>query len=150
MFAALILLISGITDVADGFIARRFHLVTELGKVIDPVADKLTQAAVAFCLAMRYELMIFLLVVFVIKELSLGFLQLFILKKDGRKLDGALWFGKIATAVFYVVMLVLIVLPKPLAGAVWPNILIIISTGFLLFAFVGYMSALMTLRKKDR
>lgn len=150
LIAALILLLSGITDVADGFIARHFNMVTEFGKVIDPLADKLTQAAVAFCLAMRYRLMILLLVVFVIKEISMFVFQVFLLTKEGRKLDGALWFGKIATAVFYVVMLILIVLPRQVESTFWPNLLILVSTGFLLFAFIAYMLALAKLRKEKK
>ena len=45
-----ILLLSGLTDIADGFIARRFHMISKLGKILDPVADKLTQATMLFCL----------------------------------------------------------------------------------------------------
>ncbi len=48
------LLLSGVTDLADGFIARHFHMISDLGKVLDPVADKLTQAAVLFCLITRF------------------------------------------------------------------------------------------------
>lgn len=150
LIAALILLLSGITDVADGFIARHFNRVTELGKAIDPLADKLTQAAVAFCLAMRYRLMVLLLGVFVVKELTMFVFQVVLLTREGRKLDGARWFGKIATAVFYVVMLVLIVLPPEAECTIWPNLLILVSTGFLLFAFVAYMSALIKLKREKR
>ena len=49
-----ILVLSGVTDCADGKIARHFHMISELGKILDPIADKLTQAVVAFCLAEHY------------------------------------------------------------------------------------------------
>ena len=52
-----ILLLSGLTDIADGFIARRFHMVSALGMALDPIADKLTQAAMLFCLVTRFPLM---------------------------------------------------------------------------------------------
>ena len=54
--AAAILLISTITDFLDGKVARHFNMITEFGKFLDPVADKLTHAAVAVCLAFRYPL----------------------------------------------------------------------------------------------
>ena len=50
-WASAVVLLSSLTDLLDGKIARRFHMVTELGKVLDPVADKLTHAALAVCLA---------------------------------------------------------------------------------------------------
>lgn len=46
--AAVMIVLSGLTDIADGIIARKFHLVSDLGKLLDPVADKLTQAALIF------------------------------------------------------------------------------------------------------
>ena len=49
-----VLVLSGATDFADGKIARKFHMISELGKVLDPIADKLTQAVVACCLARHY------------------------------------------------------------------------------------------------
>ena len=63
-----VLLLSGATDVADGYIARRFHMVSDLGKVLDPVADKLTQAAALGCLLTRFEAMWWVLGVLVCKE----------------------------------------------------------------------------------
>ena len=51
-----LLLLSGLTDLADGFIARRFHMVSNLGKMLDPVADKLTQAAMLICLVTRFPM----------------------------------------------------------------------------------------------
>ena len=49
-----ILLLSGLTDLADGYIARRFHMISNLGKILDPVADKLTQAAMLICLSFDF------------------------------------------------------------------------------------------------
>ena len=66
--AAAILLISTVTDFLDGKIARHFHMITEFGKFLDPVADKLTHAAVALCLAFHYPLMRWLIFLMVIKE----------------------------------------------------------------------------------
>ena len=53
LLAALILVVSGISDILDGFIARRFHMTSRLGKVIDPAADKLTLFAVVASLWLK-------------------------------------------------------------------------------------------------
>ena len=53
LWTVLVLLLSGATDLADGFIARKFHMVSDLGKVLDPVADKLTQGVMLACLIVR-------------------------------------------------------------------------------------------------
>ena len=121
-FAAFIVLLSGLTDFADGFIARHFNMVTELGKAIDPVADKLSQAA------------IFLL--FAVKELFMGITSIVLLTKHNTKMDGAKWFGKVSTFVFYTVMFIIIVFPSLDVGV--RNILILISGLFLLLAFLLY------------
>lgn len=67
-FAAGLLLLSGLTDVLDGIIARKYHLVTKLGRILDPVADKLTQAAVCVLLAIRNPDLSILPIMYIIKE----------------------------------------------------------------------------------
>jgi cardiolipin synthase len=109
--AALIILFSGLTDLLDGFIARKFNQITELGKVIDPVADKLTQMAIIICLLFQYEYIWILIVLFVVKELFMGINGLVLLRK-GKKLDGSMWFGKVTTAVFYIAAFLLIAFPE--------------------------------------
>ena len=64
LLAGEILLLSGLTDLADGYIARRFHMISNLGKILDPVADKLTQAAMLICLFTRFPHMLLLIVNF--------------------------------------------------------------------------------------
>ena len=54
IWAGYVLILSGLTDVLDDFIARRFNVASDLGKVLDPVADKLTQAAMLICLSIRF------------------------------------------------------------------------------------------------
>lgn len=70
---AYILMLSGATDIIDGFIARKYHMISDVGKVLDPIADKLTQAAMLFCLFTRFPLMIVPLALLLVKELYMGF-----------------------------------------------------------------------------
>ncbi|NLC06288.1 MAG: CDP-alcohol phosphatidyltransferase family protein [Erysipelothrix sp.] len=102
-----IVLFSGVTDLVDGFIARRFNQITELGKLLDPVADKLTQLAIIICLITRYHWMKYLFVLFIIKESTMALLGLYFMNRKEMKLDGAGWFGKLSTAVFYLGSIIL-------------------------------------------
>lgn len=104
--AAGVVLFSSFTDLFDGMIARKFNMVTELGKVLDPVADKLTHAALAFCIATKHPWMWALIALMVVKEGYMAIMGLKYLKK-GKMLDGAKWFGKVCTAILFVGMLVL-------------------------------------------
>ena len=105
--AAVILGISGLTDCFDGKIARHLNMITEWGKVLDPVADKLTQAAVFISLSFRYPTMRYLVILFVVKEMFMGIMGAIMLKK-GSMMDGARWYGKLCTAVLYGAMVILL------------------------------------------
>lgn len=134
--AAAVVFCSGLTDFLDGFIARRFHMVTELGKLIDPLADKLTQASLIFVLVVEIKWMFLLLILFVLMQLFMLTAGLVMLKK-GKKLNGAKWFGKVSTAVFYAVMLVLVSVPKLMDSV--KNVLMLVCGGFFLLSFLMYI-----------
>ena len=103
--------VSSITDMFDGLIARKFNMVTELGKLIDPLADKLTQGALIICFVVRYQYMRYLLALYVLKEGFMLVAGLVLLHHNGRKLNGAKWFGKVSTALVYLVMFILFLNP---------------------------------------
>ena len=102
--AGTILILSGLTDIVDGFIARRFNMVSDVGKALDPVADKLTQASTLICLMMRFPLMILPFVILVAKELTTSVLVLFVIKKT-KIVPMANWHGKVATILLYAMMI---------------------------------------------
>ena len=98
-----LLALSGLTDVADGMIARKFNMITPLGRFLDPVADKLTIAAVVICLALRHPILWILFGIYAVKEIvliSIGFVSL----KSWRNSIAAKWYGKAATVFLYVLM----------------------------------------------
>lgn len=95
-----ILLLSGLTDVVDGWIARTFHMVSDFGKVIDPVADKLTQIAMLFCLVTRFPHMRYLLVLLFLKEMLNSMMGLMAIRRTGYVLSSA-WHGKVTTVLLY-------------------------------------------------
>ena len=98
-----VLVLSGLTDVADGFIARRFHMVSDVGKVLDPIADKFTQGAVLICLIVRFPVMLIAFVALALKEIVDGITGLTVIKKTGIVIS-AKWHGKVATMLLYAVM----------------------------------------------
>ncbi len=135
-WATAVVLLSGLTDVADGWIARKFNMVSDFGKILDPVADKLTQLTMLICLIARYRLMIPLVVLFVIKELIMSVVGLKVIcSKD--VVDGAKWFGKLNTVVIYTVVIILFLCPGiPMTAA---NIMIGICAVTVAVSMVLYL-----------
>ena len=120
-WATMVVLFSSFTDLFDGLIARKFNQVTELGKVLDPVADKLTHCAMAVCLVTRYPLMWALLGLMAVKESYMAYMGIKYIKKD-RMMDGAQWYGKVCTACLFAGMVVLFFFYN--MQILWANLLI--------------------------
>lgn len=108
--ALITLAASGLSDILDGRIARKYDMVTDLGKVLDPVADKLTQCAMMICVAMRYPAMWWLLGLHVVKELIMLVMGWYVLKRTDT-VNSAIWAGKLCTGVIYAVMMLHVILP---------------------------------------
>lgn len=136
--AVAVLLFSGLTDMLDGKIARKFNQITELGKIVDPLADYLTQFAVVVCLAIQYRPLIPVIVLLVVKEISMAVLGVVFLRK-GKKLSGAQWYGKVSTVVFYAVMVLLLAVPHSKMPFALSTSLIAFSGAWMLFSFVMYV-----------
>lgn len=130
-----VLLLSGLSDIVDGFIARRFGMVSDFGKILDPVADKLTQGALLFCLLLKYRLMWALIAVFLIRETTMIIMGMVVIKKSD-EVNSARWYGKLNTVVLYGVMMALILFPNiPLWAA---NSLICLCGAVILLSLVLY------------
>lgn len=131
-----VLVLSGLTDILDGFIARRFNMVSDLGKALDPVADKLTQFAMMACLLSRFPAMLLPLLLLVVKELSCGITGLMVIRKTGIVLP-ANWHGKMTTFLLYAMMCLHLVWPKIPAEISQASI--IVCTVAMLLSFVLYI-----------
>lgn len=136
LIAAAVIGISGLTDCFDGKIARRFHMVTEFGKILDPIADKLTQGALVLSLTFRYPLMQSVLALFLIKEAYMAVMGAVMLSK-GKRMDGAQWCGKVCTTVLYAVLFLLILLIEIPIGTA--NALMLVCMAFMLYSLVSYI-----------
>lgn len=102
-----VLILSGLTDLFDGFVARKLNQVSDLGKLLDPIADKLTLAAVMICVWIKlgdtYTFLTPVFVAMLAKEMIM-LIGGFALMKMGKKMVRAQWWGKVATAAFYMLM----------------------------------------------
>ncbi len=134
--AVCVLAASMATDLVDGRIARRYNMISDLGKFLDPLADKLMQAALMVCLISRYKWLAALFAFFVIKELSMLILGSVVLKRTD-KLNSAKWYGKVATAVVDSTMLILFVFPSIPDKVAYS--LAVLCGVLLAYAFVRYI-----------
>ena len=133
-----ILAISCLTDLIDGKIARHFHMITPVGKLLDPIADKLTQLVLTISLSLRYPMMRTVLVLFLVKEVFQSVAAL-IHYRNGKALDGALPSGKVCTAVLFSSMIILVVFPSLDLRIV--GTLVSLDSLFLMITFVQYVFA---------
>ena len=142
IFALVTLVISGCTDTLDGTIARKFNSITELGKVLDPLADKLTQLAIGIMICIKYPFITFMIAILVIKEVSMIVFSYRLLKLGADPI-AALWWGKIATAVFYVSTCFIVAFGHYIYGNVYGNIVLFsltgITTALMIFSFIKYI-----------
>ena len=132
--------ISGITDIADGFIARKFNLVSNFGKLMDPLADKLTQIATLASLVFTNIIPIWILLIVFLKEFIMICGASFLYGKD--VVVYSKWYGKLATVLLYIAIVVSLLLKQFELDGIWQLIdlgifaLALISTLFSLIMYV--------------
>ena len=153
LWAVLFLAFSGLSDMFDGMIARKFNQITELGKMLDPLADKLTQGTIAICLAIKHPLLIPILLIFVLKELGMLIGGCILLKKKKRPC-AAQWYGKVATVMFYVSAVSIVVMEGVLhlystMATVISYVLLGITAAFMIYAMVRYFQIFLELLHSD-
>lgn len=147
--AGIVLILSGLSDMFDGMIARKFNQFTELGQMLDPLSDKLTQGAVAVCLAIEQPVLIPLLGIFVLKEVLMVVAACLLIKKKKRP-TGSRWYGKVATVLFYISFAVIV------AMKIWNMenltvtiVLLSITAAFMIYAFIQYFKIYLSILHSD-
>ena len=136
--AGCIIAASCLTDAADGFIARHFNMISHVGKLLDPIADKLTQFALILCITVTYPAVLLVLVLLVIKELIQGICFLLVMRK-GKALKGALIMGKICTAFLFTTLVAMVVYPYFSENVV--DVIVLVDCIMLVAALVQYLFA---------
>jgi cardiolipin synthase len=149
--AAAVLILSGLTDMLDGLIARRCHQITELGQMLDPLSDKLTQGAVAICLAVKQPILIPFLAVFVIKEALMVAAGIFLIGRKKKRPGGSMWFGKIATVLFYISFGTIVLLKGcwGIENLTVSVTLLSITAAFMIYAFIRYVRIYFEIIRSD-
>ncbi len=109
--AFILMIVAALTDLLDGKIARKFNMVSNLGKILDPSADKLSQIAIVVILIVKYwdGYLKYILFLFIVKELLMVLGGALLMAKGMRPVAAEMW-GKVATTVFYVFMIIIIAL----------------------------------------
>ncbi len=102
--AILMYVLASITDVLDGYIARKYNMITKLGKILDPMADKLLQFAALLGLWIVGVIPFWITLIFFLKEIFMGVGALKLLKNKDVVVSSK-WFGKMSTVFFFVAII---------------------------------------------
>ena len=138
--AGIVFILAGVSDLADGYLARRFGWITDIGKLLDPLADKCLETAVAVCLAIRFGGPFIILCAFVITKEIAMIIGAYLIMSKSRVYVSAVWCGKAATLVWYALILLVHFFPRVAEGdALLCYILCIVLILVMLMAFLIYV-----------
>lgn len=136
--AGFLMIVSCLTDILDGRIARKYDMISNVGKLLDPLADKATQFTLIVCFCAKYPVMEPVLVLFLIKELF-QLIACILSLRNGKVLPGALMAGKVCTTVLFVSLIFMVML-----DSIPENLVLgiaILDSAFLIFSFISYILA---------
>ncbi len=143
--ACAIFVVSGISDIADGIIARKFNMITESGKVYDPLVDKLMQITALAVFGICGFIPLWAIVIIVLKEVIMIAVSLILYLH--KIVVHSRWYGKASTVIFYTVILVLVCFGEKNLG-IWETVLPIILVVSMLFSALAYIYQLKDFIKK--
>lgn len=135
--------ISGITDILDGFIARKYNLISNFGKLMDPLADKLTQISVLSSLVIVNIIPVWILAIVILKELIMVIGASFLYGKD--VVVYSKWYGKLATVLFYLAIVISLIAEQFSIDGIFiyfSLIIYCIASASTVFSLVMYIKAL--------
>lgn len=137
-----IFIVAGITDVLDGYIARKYNIVTKWGKLADPLADKLMQLTALIMLTYHKIIPAVFLIIMLAKELMMVAGSIKLYKKE-HFVVSANWYGKFATVVFYVAICITMMFTILGLDGTIPSIivvmLILVTLVTMIYAFINYV-----------
>ena len=136
LVAFILFIAASFTDMLDGKIARRFNMVTDWGKMLDPIADKITIGAIILSLVFKYKIILPMILLYVVKE---GYMAVagMLLMKRGHKIEGAKFYGKFCTFTTYVILIAILLVPNINDTAV--IVLIALNMMIMLYTLIRYI-----------
>lgn len=137
--AAVVIIISGLSDAFDGFIARKFNQITDLGKMLDPLADKLTLIAIMICIVILFPIVLPVVIILILKDVVM-MIGASVLLKDDIKPPAARWYGKVATIMFYISVALIVFLKAAFnyENSVLSLVLLGLTAAMMIFALIEY------------
>ena len=150
VMAAVMIAISGLSDMFDGYIARRFNQITKLGAMLDPVADKITLGSVVICMCIKIPVIMPIIIILLVKEILMLLAGLVLLKKHNTP-PPAQWYGKVATIVFYISVAVIVFLKAiwGIENMVLTITLMCITVALMFFALIRYFILFLKILEGD-
>ncbi len=136
--AGIVFIIAGISDAIDGFLARRNHWITDIGKLLDPLADKLLEVVVAICLAIQFGGPFTILSTIIVFKEIVMIVGAYLIMSKSKVYVSSVWCGKLATVVWYVLLCVVHFFPAAEANLLLSYFLCIVLILVMNLAFVVY------------
>lgn len=152
--AFFILISSGFSDLLDGYIARKYNQVSDFGKVLDPVADKLFQMSTIFCFWLMHKIELWILFLLIAKELFMAVGGMVFYRKE-KTVIAAKWYGKLASVLFFAAFMVVMVfscfpiVDDALCRKI-TSVLFLVCLGFSFFAGINYVLTAVEVHKKSK
>ncbi len=147
-WAIIIFLLAGATDIVDGFLARRFNWISNLGKILDPFADKLMQCTVLVCLWIKGIIPFWFVLPFFIKEGGTLLIGLIVIKRRNVVVVSK-WYGKAAVCLFYATIVLSVALEKYLTTPLAQILFFAPAAIFAIAAFAAYIKHYSMLKKEE-
>ena len=147
--ALLIFLLAGATDVLDGYLARRNNWITNLGKILDPVADKLMQCTVLVCLCIKAYIPFWFMLPFFIKEITSLIMGFVVIKRRNVAIVSK-WYGKFTVCLFYATIALAIICKEFLSqNPVLYHLMFVPAAVFAVITLVAYIMHYAYLKHKE-
>lgn len=149
-----VLLLSGFSDIADGYVARKFNQVSNIGKVLDPIADRLFQFSTIICFWISDVIDLWLVIIIFSRELFTAIGGIFFYNKN-RTVIAAKWYGKLASACFFLTFLsvfffeIFHVIPENISKIIITS-LFILSVSLALFSTIKYIVVAYKIHKVNK
>lgn len=146
LFALIVFIAAGITDVIDGYLARHNNWITDFGKMLDPLADKMMQITAFVCLAIKSKVMIIIAAMICVKDMLMLIGGIVLAKKGAKNLIVSKWYGKLNTFVLAITISVMILYCENCTLSI---IMAAISGCMMLFTIIMYFTRIFYKYIKD-